>query len=365
MTEAPLDNVEAHNRESDELLGVFQKRFPRTYRLLDGSRFQVPASRKADYPKYGHAIYIDAEVLVQGAMSRLVHEPDPDLWDKVSREFMVTNEWLKGGRTTLFVERELGEALQRTDLPEGFVPDDLRWRWNAFRLILPAGMFRCKGARGESYATCVTVAKTFKDRPLDFHPALSQDAKASLGGEPLGGILVGSSVEGDAKDALTFCIQHMTDPTHKRAALTYGGCKLDDRTLRALAEECRVSKDSCPSWTPDLSVFMVGIKRFLFNALLYMGSLPEEYEPEKVLRPFLEKKGRWKPELKAARFLGQEAYRPAQHPSGKEHEPTGRKLPGHWRCGHWVRQAYGPQWSLRKLTWVQAYKTLGPSDDPS
>ena len=57
-----------------------------------------------------------------------------------------------------------------------------------------------------------------------------------------------------------------------------------------------------------------------------MGSFPEEYEPEKILRPFLEKKGRWKPAIKAARFLGQEAYRPAHRPSGKEHEPTGRKL---------------------------------------
>jgi hypothetical protein len=90
-----------------------------------------------------------------------------------------------------------------------------------------------------------------------------------------------------------------------------------------------------------------------------MGSFPEEYEPEKVLRPFSEKKGRWKPAIKAARFLGQEAYRPARRPTGAEHEPTGRQLPGHWRAGHWRRQAFGEGSLQRKLIWIQPYKTAG------
>lgn len=93
-----------------------------------------------------------------------------------------------------------------------------------------------------------------------------------------------------------------------------------------------------------------------------MSSFPKEYEPEKVLRPFLEKKGRWKPAIKAARFLGQEAYRPAHRPSGKEHEPTGRKLPGHWRRP--LAPANFGEGSLqRKLIWIQPYKTAGPQDE--
>ena len=52
-----LDNllqntVEEHNQQADELLGVFQRDFPRTYRLLDGPHFQLPARREADYPHY-------------------------------------------------------------------------------------------------------------------------------------------------------------------------------------------------------------------------------------------------------------------------------------------------------------------------
>ena len=90
-----------------------------------------------------------------------------------------------------------------------------------------------------------------------------------------------------------------------------------------------------------------------------MGSLPEEYEPDQVLRAAREKKGQLRPELRAARFLGKEAYRPASRPTGAEHQPTGRKLPGHWRAGYWRRQAFGEGSLQRKLIWIQPYKTGG------
>jgi hypothetical protein len=38
--------VEEHNQPADELLGVFQRDFPRTYRLLDGPHFQLPTDER-------------------------------------------------------------------------------------------------------------------------------------------------------------------------------------------------------------------------------------------------------------------------------------------------------------------------------
>ena len=70
-----------------------------------------------------------------------------------------------------------------------------------------------------------------------------------------------------------------------------------------------------------MSAFVIGFKRFLFKVLLFLGSLPEEYEPEKVVRPAREKKGRFRPELRAARFLGKEAYRPAKRRIWKTADP--------------------------------------------
>jgi hypothetical protein len=50
-----------------------------------------------------------------------------------------------------------------------------------------------------------------------------------------------------------------------------------------------------------LSTFLIGFKRFLFNALLFLGSLSEEYEPENVWRPAREKKGGFRPEFESTK----------------------------------------------------------------
>jgi hypothetical protein len=79
-----------------------------------------------------------------------------------------SKEWMKRGTTTLFAERELGEPLKRTDLPEGFGPQDLRWRWTALRLILPTGLFRLKDAQGEW--------DVVNGQQLDLHPILQEES---------------------------------------------------------------------------------------------------------------------------------------------------------------------------------------------
>jgi hypothetical protein len=46
-----------------------------------------------------------------------------------------------------------------------------------------------------------------------------------------------------------------------------------------------VHANSRPLWTRILSAFVIGFKRFLFNVLLFLGSLPEEDEPEMSSQP--------------------------------------------------------------------------------
>ena len=135
--------IEDHNRQAEQALAFFLRDFPQTYRLLAGSRFQVPVPRQADYMNYAHSIYGDAWTIIRATPCRAGRweQGDRDAWRQVAGEFTVVNEWLKQGQTTLFVERELGEDLIRTDLPQGFSPQDLHWQWNAFRMVLPLGLF--------------------------------------------------------------------------------------------------------------------------------------------------------------------------------------------------------------------------------
>jgi hypothetical protein len=63
---------------------------------------------------------------------------DPEATDDVGK-CALANTWasLHYGRPTLFLERELGEALLRTDLLDDLSTGDIRWRWPALRIVVP------------------------------------------------------------------------------------------------------------------------------------------------------------------------------------------------------------------------------------
>ena len=42
--------VQKGNAQAEVMRKLIQSKFPRTYRLLNGIRFQLPARRQADYP---------------------------------------------------------------------------------------------------------------------------------------------------------------------------------------------------------------------------------------------------------------------------------------------------------------------------
>ena len=153
---------------------------------MNGIRFQLPVRRQGDYPNHEYAAYWDGQLLMDGlTASRLNLLGDSTRWKSIAGPFLVTNEWLKLNQRTLFVERELGEALKRTVLPEGFCPQDLRWRWNALRLVLPAGLFGGQGQvfEGDVPAASwdipsITFLKINKGQSFDYHPDLSKEAQA-------------------------------------------------------------------------------------------------------------------------------------------------------------------------------------------
>ena len=361
--------VQKGNAQAEVMRKLIQSKFPRTDRLLNGIRFQLPVRRQADYPNHEYAAYWDGQLLMDGlTASRLNLLGDSTRWKSIAGPFLVTNEWLKLDQRTLFVERELGEALKRTDLPEGFCPQDLRWRWNALRLVLPAGLFGGQGQLFENDVPApswdipsITFLKINKGQCFDYHPDLSKEAQAVFLIKTEGGINRILASEDSNEDGMGFYFYRRISPDQKWSAPLYSACRLNDQTLRALAEApAQRPADDPYALDHRADTYLNEVKRFLFNVLLFLGSLPEEYEPDQVLRAAREKKGHLRPELWAARFLGREAYRPASRPTGAEHQPTGRKLPGHWRAGHWRRQAFGEGSLQRKLIWIQPYKTVGP-----
>ena len=79
---------------------------------------------------------------------------------------------------------------------------------------------------------------------LDLHPTLQEEATIMFGQRPL-------SDGWPGQDAMLFYFQRRPHPEHKKSLGAYGACTLDERSLRALAEEIDVHADSRPFWTPD------------------------------------------------------------------------------------------------------------------
>jgi hypothetical protein len=100
------------------------------------------------------------------------------------------------------------------------------------------------------------------------------------------------------------------------------------------------------------------------NILLFMGSVPLEYDPQQneLLRKPRQVNDRLIPALWAAKFVGRSQYRPSQKPHYHSATFTGRKLPQMWRAGHWKRQHYGVKYGESKLIWIEPYQTLGPPE---
>jgi hypothetical protein len=88
--------VQKGNAQAEVMRKLIQSKFPRTYRLLNGIRFQLPARRQADYPNHEYAAYWDGQLLMDGlTASRLNLLGDPTRWKPIAGAFLVTNEWLK------------------------------------------------------------------------------------------------------------------------------------------------------------------------------------------------------------------------------------------------------------------------------
>ena len=95
------------------------------------------------------------------------------------------------------------------------------------------------------------------------------------------------------------------------------------------------------AWDHRADTYLTEVERFLFNVLLFLGSLPERIRTRPGIAGRPRKEGALEAGV-AGRPLPGQGGLPAGIPSDRsEHQPTGRKLPDHWRAGHWRRQAFG------------------------
>lgn len=114
---------------------VFQQRCPQLHRAIYGKRYLLPQYRIADYQNQDMLNRLMHYWFVAASLGRL------NFNDDLNSLLLINNAMaLHFHRPTLYAERELCEALQRTALPSDLTTEDIRWKWPQLRIILPLGL---------------------------------------------------------------------------------------------------------------------------------------------------------------------------------------------------------------------------------
>jgi hypothetical protein len=254
----------------------------------------------------------------------------------------------------VYLERELGELLLRTEIPVDFSSDDMRWRWPSMRIFLPKGLIcveRDGRQRNMNVRGCWLYGRSEEILPpqncTDEMVRVFNRTTAVKFSDPRFIMLTFSTLDYSTiglPSPFGRTVYWRGSPCRGYQAYRYW-FDVEDPKARTLSID------------QEDDLLMGRLNQVVLNILLYLSHLPVENESTEIRKPKRDGK-RMIPGLYAARFIGDLQTRSKPIPR-EPTDPTGRHLPGHWRSGRWKRQAHGVGRSQRKLIWILPYKTLG------
>jgi hypothetical protein len=332
---------------------------PLTWNAITGKRYLLPTHRQPDY--YNQEILDNLLAFFLATYIAGDYGEKPD--HIIRLMYLSAVLGIKEQRPIYYLERELGEALMRTQLPGDLVTDDIHWRRTHMRIMLPKGLItieRPDGPRRDAMFLDIGKAKSGELQRL---PEIYTRELANFAMQH--GRLTSRNIATPIfdKDGLMVCTQ-LSGDINQDPGLNYGVVRpFEGRKINEIKVGGHFDTGAICDETDD--ELMDRMEHLAVNILLFMGSVPLEYEPEKkdLIRKMRQVNDRLIPALWAAKFVGRSQYRPSQKPHYHSAQFSGRKMPQHWRAGHWKRQHFGVKWGESKLIWIEPYQTLGPPEE--
>ncbi len=344
-------------REIKELSLGIAKHCPRLWRAISSKRYLLPKYRQGDYFSQELLDALLGVFLSTYSSNSYGEKPDAIIRSMYSVGTMAIQE----GRPTYFLERELGEALLRTQLPGDLDTDDIKWRRRQFRVMLPRELIALKRNGEMRSAMYLDIARAKAAEWIELPREMAAEIRAF-------GILSGQIRDLNARTPI---------PIFDRSGMTAGtqlspdseGCPGENYCAIRPFEGLKLSEiktgydkhfDTGSVMDESDDEFLARIEHLALNILLFMSSVPLEYdsEPTGPIRKLQVVNDRVIPGLFPAKFVAQSQYRPSKTTTLHATQHTGRHLAQHWAAGHWKRQPVGPRWSERKLIWIEPYQTL-------
>lgn len=346
-----------------KIIKLIAEKAPLTYGQLFGRKYIPPASRQGEYGSLDLDNWMSFERLYRYAnlgWNMQDEVANCALWNMCAH--------MRFNRPTLFLERELGEALLRTEVLQDLNCEDINWKWPSFRVVLPKQLLSIERAKGSLYLTHFDVCYAEAHKPIRCPAGIAFEVDAFAASQNKRdnyhllekaqfmykpdehGIGISAALDQPENDAV--------HQTIYGAAKPWGAIKL--------AESHGITGDlHSPMDQDDADRKLLNrLEHLIFNVLLYLSMVPEDSEAKVIHRDKVIRKENLRhlqPALLEARFVGQQEFRaPALVPSRTGMNPAGgpmRMVAAHWVCGAWRRVPYGPKHSLRRLTWIRPYAT--------
>jgi hypothetical protein len=339
--------AEAYIASRKQYYTDLEKYLPALHKAVFSKRYILPNYRQTDYVKQEACDYLFLDSFF-GYLTT-----DIPVTDHVSAHCI--NNFINSlhyNRPTFYLERELGEPLVRAPLPLDYYASDINWRFPAFRVYLPRNLVTITRDGMPSNVMFLDMTHIHKGKGLDVPKDITNDLNLRLSRSYYQGKipLIDSEVEG-------LSVSWVLDFDSPLSVIAYAAStRLEETSIREIIKQSH-DRLATPFESDELdTTFSNKVLSLAINILLFLSSIPVEYEAETVIRKPKTEGKRLIPGLYPARFIGQSQQRPSsKQPAHVASIPTGKHLPAHWRAGHWKRQPWGPKQSERKLIFVLTY----------
>jgi hypothetical protein len=233
------------------------------------------------------------------------------------------------GVPTYFVSRDLAIAVSQTDPPNGAKWTDIKLPFPAGVFLLPSGMVSDPNGRSYNYVTwCkVTAGEVI---------AIQQGKRQTFGNDAL--IFTSASIDDPTFAGLTKTLNAETWP---HAQLPAGGSH--NETVSNLIEAER-----------DV---ITTLSRLALGLVMAFEARPTLYAPGHRCGKTMARREGWS-EIWRPQILGKD-YKLPTRPSAGAGTHTSPRL--HWRRGHFRNQAHGPQYTERRIIWIEPMLIGGES----
>jgi hypothetical protein len=331
-----------------KVVKTISRRCPLTAKAFFARKFSLPQYRQADYFNQDTINELSLMMLLVPTLHDCAQTDDV-----VQSQLLNLFQALAHDRPTLFLERELGEILVKTEIPGFLETGDIHFPFPSFRVMLPRDLL---GLHAQNrWAMYLDIGHLPKDGEVGCprEIALELDRYA---GNPKFPLTKMSFTYPEHALALSSQLDH-------GFAASYAMTKPLKGTIEEFKGYAGELRTAFPN-DPEDKVFLKSMERLALNILLILSMMPLEYSPLTIERKERREGKRVIPSLARAKFVGDYMLRAKAkgHVHG-ELPSERRQLPAHWRCGAWKHQPHGKGFALRKLIYVMPYKTHGPATE--